>query len=288
MEKMKNLKMSQLALCNFPYKKYSLDYALDHLQALGAKKIEFYAADPHFSLFDCGLDDMKRVARKLRERDLQVIDICPENCTYPVNLASKNPATRKHTFDYYTTAIHAAAEWGAPFCNVFPGWANIDGSQGEAWRYGVDALMALADIAQDNRVRIVLEATSAIDTVLCSSEKAVQMKKEVGSPALTSLIDTLCLDIMGETMEHAINTIGIENVSHIHFSDGAQLPGGGWEHRVPGEGNEDLETMVATLDKYNYQGVLGCEVTISTEKSDNPDIVMQKTIDWCKERFILD
>ena len=95
--KFKNLTRDQFILSNFPYIDYSLDYALDSLQRLGAGKLEFYGAEPHFCMDDITNADMKVLKRKLDERGLSVVELNPENCAYPTNLSSKNPATRLRT-----------------------------------------------------------------------------------------------------------------------------------------------------------------------------------------------
>lgn len=44
---MKKLKVDQIAAANYPYYKYSLEYALESIQRIGADKMEFYACYPH-------------------------------------------------------------------------------------------------------------------------------------------------------------------------------------------------------------------------------------------------
>ena len=281
--KYNNLKQEQVALANFVYTKYSLRYALDSLQRLGAHAMEFYAADPHFCLEDCTLDDMKKVKRMLDARDLHVVNVCPENCTYPMNLASKNMATRKRTFDNYVNAIHAASEWECPHCLIFPGYALFDESMEEAWRYGIDSMVALADIAQANGVQIILEAASKSSTVLVGVKKTLQMLEEIQSPALTGMLDLMCLAITGDDIREAIRLLGIERVCHIHFSDAAELAPGQWEHRVTGDGNLPLEDMLQALDENCYQGYFGCEVFAPYK--DEPELAMQRMHAWCAERF---
>ena len=119
--KFKNLTRDQFILSNFPYIDYSLDYALDSLQRLGAGKLEFYGAEPHFCMDDITYADMKVLKRKLDERGLSVVELNPENCAYPTNLSSKNPATRLRTFRYFEKAIRTAGVIGAPYVLVFPG-----------------------------------------------------------------------------------------------------------------------------------------------------------------------
>lgn len=281
--KFKNLKMEQVALANFVYNKYSLRYALDSLQRLGTHAMEFYTADPHFCLEDCTLDDMKHVKRMLDERELRVINVCPENCTYPMNLASKNINTRKRTFDNYVNAIHVASEWECPHVLIFPGRALYDESMEEAWQYGVDAMAALADIAQENGVKIVLESTSKGSTVIVGVKKTIQMMKEINSPALTGMLDLMCLEITKDDIREAIKLLGIERVRHIHFSDAEQVNPGRWEHRVPGDGTLPVEDMLQALDENGYKDYFGCEVF--APYLGEPEKAMRRMRDWCAERF---
>ena len=70
---MKNLKESQILTSNYPYGRYSLDFALDSLERMGANKIEFYACFPHFHLEDVSFYDVKSVIRKLKDHQLEVV-----------------------------------------------------------------------------------------------------------------------------------------------------------------------------------------------------------------------
>ena len=286
MLRFKNLSISQVALANFAYGKFSLDYTLDSYQRLGVHAIEFYTAYPHFNLEDSSLADIKIVKKKLKEHGLQVINVCPENCTYPMNLASKNVATRKRTFDCYVKAIQAANEWECPHCLFFPGWATFDGSQEEAWKYGSDAMSKLADIAEVNGITIMMESASSASTVLTSIQKMKIMIDEIHSPALTGMLDLVCLFITGDNVKDSIHILGMEHIRHIHFSDGALLPDGSWERLVPGTGNLPLEDILNVLSDNNYSYYFGCEMFTRYKK--NPESAMKDTLNWCRERFIND
>ena len=281
--KFKNLKMEQIALANFVYTKYSLKYTLDSLQRLGAKAIEFYTADPHFCLEDCTVDDMRSVKRMLDARGLQVINVCPENCTYPMNLASKNSATRKRTFDNYVNAIHAASEWECPHCLIFPGYALMDESLEEAWRYGVDAMSELARIAEVNGVQIVLEAASRASTVLVGVDNSLRMIEEINSPAITGMLDLMCIAICKDDIHESIDMRVIDCIRHIHFSDAKQLAPGQWEHRVIGDGDLPIEDDLLALDEAGYKDYFGCEV-FAPYKGE-PEKAMLRMKQWCEERF---
>ncbi|MDD3174012.1 MAG: sugar phosphate isomerase/epimerase, partial [Herbinix sp.] len=94
---MKNLKQSQIAVSNYPYYKYSLDYTLDSLQRLGAETIELYACYPHLHIDDTNLVRIKSIKKKLKDHGIKPICFTPEQCMYPVNIASKDVVARKRS-----------------------------------------------------------------------------------------------------------------------------------------------------------------------------------------------
>ena len=58
---MKHLNEQQILTSNYPYYKYSLDYALDSLERMGHENIEFYGCFPHFHLDDVGYKDVRQL-----------------------------------------------------------------------------------------------------------------------------------------------------------------------------------------------------------------------------------
>ena len=63
--KFKNLKRGQFLHSNFLYTDYTLDYTLASLERIGAKKLEFYGAEPHLCFYDLTYGDMAGFKRKL-------------------------------------------------------------------------------------------------------------------------------------------------------------------------------------------------------------------------------
>ena len=96
---MKNLTIEQICVSNFPYYKYSLEYALDSLERMGGKYLEMYACDPHFHVDDCTLADARALKLKIKNHGLTTMCFTPEQCNYPVNIAAKNPVARKRSID---------------------------------------------------------------------------------------------------------------------------------------------------------------------------------------------
>lgn len=280
------LKKEQYIHSNFPYSKYSLDYALDSLQRLGAGKLEFYGAEPHFCMDDVTYADMKVLGRKLDEHGLSVVEINPENCAYPVNLASKNHAARLRTFRYYENAIHAAGVIGASYVLVFPGYANMDESVDDAWNIAVDSISRLADIAKPEGVAITFEATTRDITVITNHKRIMKLIGDCGKDNMAVTIDLMCLAQTNESVQDVYDICGRDKVVNVHYTDGGLLPTGAWEHRIPGEGDLNLDAMLKILDDNNYNGYFGSEVKWSTDPDLNtPELVCKKLQKWWDQHF---
>lgn len=281
----KNLNKSQIAPANFVYRKFSLDYALDSFERLGARRIEFYAAAPHFCLEDIQAPDMHLLAKKLRAHHLMVDSFCPENCFYPVNIASSDYATRTRSIEYYLKGIQTAVEIECPHCQFLPGYALFDEPAEEAWKRGCDSMAYLADVAASYGIDIAIEPSPSYWAIIDSTKKGAQMLKEINSPGLTGLIDTVCVQMMGETIEQAIAEYGIENVKHVHFSDAVDLENtNDWSNRALGKGTMDMERFVRAFDEAGYTGTFGLELFGGAYEYD-PEPWMQHQIKWCEERF---
>lgn len=282
----KNLRKEQFIHSNFPYYNYSLDYTLDSLQRIGAEKLEFYGAHPHFCMDDVNYSDMKVLKRKLDDHGLSVVEINPENCAYPTNLASLNPATRLRTFRYYETAIRTAGVLGTPYVLVFPGYANMDEDPKDAWKISVDAMARLGEIAKAEGVTITFEATTRDLTVVTDHKQVMRLIKECGCDNMAVTIDLMCLMQTQESVQDVYDTCGSDKIVNVHYTDGGLLSSGAWEHRIPGEGEVDLDAMLKMFDENRYQGFFGNEVKWSTDPALNtPELVCAKLQKWWDLHF---
>ena len=282
----KNLKKEQYIHSNFPFAKYSLDYALDSLERLGAKKLEFYGAEPHFCMDDVTYADMKVLKHKLETHGMSVWEINPENCAYPVNLAAANPAARLRTFRYYERAIRTAGVIGAPYVLVFPGYALADEKEDEAWKRSVDSMVRLADIAKTEGVTITFEATTRNITVITDHRQIMRLIGDCGRDNMAVTIDLMCLAQTKESVQDVYDICGKDRVVNVHYTDGGLLPSGAWEHRIPGEGDLDLDAMLVQFDENGYKGYFGNEVMWTIDPAvKTPEQICEKLQGWWEKHF---
>ncbi len=258
--KLKNLKRSQIAMSTFPYNRCSLDYTLDSLERIGGKAFEFQAVDPLLSLEDIGYADMRRIAKKIADHNLQCICVTPDVMNYPVNLASGSLSTRRRSIQYLKTAIDCANVFGAPFIQMHVGYSLIDESPEEAWKRSADSMRELAEYAVSRDVVITSEySVFTWKSVLQSSRDLRRMIDEVNSPGYKGMTDTVVMVKIPETIEDAVQNIGIENLRHVHFTDGLGNATSSL-HMVPGEGKLPLEHILQVLDEEGYCGYLSLEL----------------------------
>ncbi|MCC8180540.1 MAG: sugar phosphate isomerase/epimerase [Planctomycetes bacterium] len=286
MANFKHLRKEQFILSNSPFIKYTLEYALGSLQRLGAGKLEFYAAEPHFCMEGVTYADMKVFRNKLAERGLSVVEINPENCAYPMNLAAKNPVTRLRSFRYYENAIRTAGVIGAPYVVIFPGYATMDDTIDAVWNIAVDSMSRLADIAKTEGVTITFEATTRDLTVITDHKRIMKLIGDCGNDNLAVTIDMMCLSQTKETVQDVYDVCGGDKVVNVHYTDGGLLPSGSWEHRIPGEGDLDLDAQLAMFDANEYGGFFGNEVIWSIDPAVNtPELICQKLQNWWDQHF---
>lgn len=273
---MKNLKESQILTSNYPYYKYSLDYALNSLERMGASVIEFYACYPHFHIDDVEYRDVRRLAKKLTEHGMKVVCFTPEQCLYPVNIAAIEPNARKRSIDVFKKSIQFAGELGGEIVVVLAGYGTLDEEETDTWKRSAEALGILCDMAESYGIELVLETSPREYTTTHNAQDVVHMIRDVRSPALKGMIDTATLGFSGETMTGAIEELG-SYLRHVHVADG--VPNG---HLILGEGHLKLYEMIQNLDDAGYTGGLGLEI-LNDRYMRNPHEAMETSFKILKQ-----
>ena len=251
---MKHLNEQQILTSNYPYYKYSLDYALDSLERMRHENIEFYGCFPHFHLDDVGYKDVRQLKRKLKDHHLCRVCFTPEQCLYPVNIAAKDPVARKRSLQVFEKSILYGSELGARYVVVLAGYGTLDEEEKDVWPRSVEALGILGELAEKCGVKLVLETSPREYTTTHNSADVLRMIREVDCSAVKGMIDTATLGFSGETMEEAVHDLE-GHLAHVHVADG--VPNG---HLILGEGNLDIPEMLRVLEQAEYDGPLSLEI----------------------------
>ena len=265
-------------MSNFPYYKYSLEYALDSLERMGGRDLELYACDPHFHVDDSTMADAKALKKKISAHGLKVVCFTPEQCNYPVNIAAKNPQARKRSLEIYVRSMQFASELDCSLCQFLSGFGCLDEDDGPIWQRSQESLAYLAGIAEGYGIEIALETSPKAYTCLTDSGKVTKMIDEIGSPALKGMIDTAVLGYSNETIQDAIGLLkNGELIRHVHVGDGK--PNG---HFILGEAELDLVSMMKALDEIRYPYALSLEI-LNPLYAECPEHAMQTSFEWLKK-----
>lgn len=250
------IKREQIAGMNIHYLYYSLEYFLKAQEEAGFKTIELWAGAPHFYLDSISYQNCKEVSRKIKSHGLQVKVFTAENCTYQYQIGAQTRELMDKSFQYFRNGMLAAAELGCKIVQTNSGWGYWNEDREEAWKRSREMLSRLADEAEKLDLSMALETLRPDESQLVVTlEDAKRMFDEIHHPNFKVMIDTVPMSIAGENIDQWFDTFG-ENIIHTHFID--CNPNG---HLIWGDGNRNMQELLQALDKHNYRGCLGQEIT---------------------------
>ena len=106
---MDRISRSRFSLGSYHYLRYPMEYFLDTAVELGIENVELWAAAPQLFLQLTGPDRVRTLHGQLRSRGLRAVCITPEQCSYPINLASEDADLRRYSVDNFKKAVDVAA-----------------------------------------------------------------------------------------------------------------------------------------------------------------------------------
>ncbi|PVE20768.1 hypothetical protein DC522_30400 [Microvirga sp. KLBC 81] len=248
---------SQLCGMNFHYFRHPLTRFLDDAAAIGLTKVEIWGASPHFYVDDEPLSAARELKKAIRERGMELVCFTPEQCIYPINLASREDAVRNRSIRYFLDSLNACVEMESPYLLITPGWGYADEDAGPAWRRSADALGVVARHAEKLGVDLLLEPLTPTESnIINTSADLRRMLDELSSPSVKAILDTVAMAVVGETVRDYVAQVGAE-LRHVHLIDG-DMEG---SHLAWGDGFLPLDDYIRDLGDSGYTGALSFEFT---------------------------
>lgn len=254
---MKHISRKQIAVMNIQYRYFPLTCFLDDAVKNQVENIELWGAAPHFHLEDMTYREVCAVAREIRARRLKLVCLTPEQCVYPVNLASSCHETRIRSVKFFEDNIRAASELGSKKMLVTSGTGYFDGrNREEAWKYAAWGLYGLAELAAHYGITLALEVLRRDESNLVYNLSTLkQMLDELDHKSIGGMLDTIPMALAGERPSSYLEALG-QRLIHVHFIDGA--PRG---HLAWGDGILDMNGYLDEFDSFGYEGYLSLEIT---------------------------
>ncbi len=272
---------NQIALGNYSHSLYDFDSFLDCIEKLEIQNIELWAAGPHFYIDDYDAGRTKAFAKKIFDRQLNVICLTPEQCLYPINIASEDDIARKRSIAYFMRSVEMCEQLQTKMLLITPGqgYRNKNRNPLDAQARCVESVQMIAAEAAKSGITIAMEhlTKKTTDFAVYAKELATLVQM-IGMPNVIGMVDT---DMAGRVNENINDYFQALNgkVSHVHFVDG--MPGG---HLVPGEGVLNLEQQFRDLAAYDYKGYITPEV-MNERYAFDPDDALERTVSWFDQQI---
>ncbi|VXC31011.1 Protein FrlC [Arthrobacter sp. 9V] len=252
---MRVLNPDQVGGSNFAYQHHTLERCLDDMAELGRTVVELWGIAPHLHIPEADSAHLRKVRGQLRERELTVSCITPEQVAYPVNIASGEEWLREQSLQFFLRAAEVCSELESPLLFLTSGRGYEDQPAEVAWGRSVVALQNITERAGQLGVACVLEPLQRVESNLVTDVGSLRiMLDDVGSSTLGVVIDTVAMAAAHEHVRDYAEAFG-EGIKHVHLVDGA--PTG---HLAWGDGFLDLEEILRELSQLNYRGTLTFEL----------------------------
>lgn len=246
-----------LALCNEVVRELPFDAQCALAAGLGYDALEvapFTLADDPRELSERDLARLRRTAEDagVRVSGLHWLLTAPTG----LSITRADPAVRERTLSVMHALIDAcAALGGSVLVHGSPGQRELsdDDPEGDAAR-GRDAFAAVAEHAERAGVTYVIEPLSHHETRFVTRwAEAADIVREVGSPALRTMIDTRAARWgEDEPVERVLERGLIDGtVAHVHLNDR--------DRRAPGQGEDRFAPVLDVLLRQGYDGTVGIE-----------------------------
>lgn len=270
--------MSRVICANYSYHLFPFDYFLASMDKLGVENIELWGAGPHLYQEDCTPSIVDGIYQKIRRHHKKVVCYTPEQCMYPINIASREKTVRERSIAYMKRALEIASQLEAPRTLVTVGQGYRNEDRGEAFDRCADALLTLREYAEQQGTAIMLEHLTAATTNLCvTAAELKEMLRLVGGRSLRAMVDVDMAARVGEGPKEYLNAMG-GDICHCHFVDG--MPGG---HLALGDGILPLDTYLKDFEEAGYDGCFTLEI-LSDRYHCNPEPAYAQSLGWFRSR----
>lgn len=267
------LNRSRFAAMNMVYNRFSFDYFLDSLERLNIKNFELWTGVPHLFPYIESMSNAKQIRSKVKDRNLKIVCVTPEQVLYPYNIASQNGELRNQSIDYFLRNMEMTVEMDCDKMLCCSGWGNYDENREACFERALDALQTMTTYAEKLGITLVFEVLSRFETNLSFNfEGTSRVLHSIQSPNLALCLDTVAVYSANDTLENYFNEFK-GKIVHFHLTDGTP-----YGHVPLGEGNLPIVDILQYLRNSQYSGYITLEIG-DTQWASNPEKATELAFD---------
>ena len=214
------------------------------IEQLGWLGVDFAAAKAR--LDEYGMTSTATIIQSVKEENMKLT-------AWPHGMVWED--SRAAFVESFKESIAAARAMGVPNIIATTGNERSDISRAAQHAICVETLKALAPLAEDAGIQIVLEPLNVLVNhkgyFLVTSAEGFEMIREVGSPNVKLLFDIYHQQISeGNLIPNIVNNIDL--IGHFHIADN---PG----RKEPGTGEINYTNILKAIQQTSYNGYLAFE-----------------------------
>ena len=276
------MKILKIAGMNITFRHYPFQYFLDCMNRLEISSIELWAGEPHLYVYRNILGNIRKIKREINSRNINIVCYTPEQCIYPFNIAATDSHWRKTSIEYFKENLYAAAELETTMMLITSGIGDFSISREESWKYASDSIHQIAKVAESEGIVLALEPLTQFESnLIIDSQGVKKMIEEIQSPSLKGMIDTVAMQLAGETPDDYFSIL--PELSHFHLIDG---DGQSDAHLALDDGGLNWREYLTSLENHHYNGACTLEIMGSSYYR-NPQETVRKSVEKIKELGIL-
>lgn len=269
----------RFALGSYQYLRYPLEYFLDTAVELEIQNVELWAAAPSFCLDTMDESQLRQKAALIRERELKVCCITPEQCQYPVNLAAEDEAIRSYSIEIFERAFRAADCLDCPKILVTAGCGYFNRPVNEAWKRSEESLFKLARLAERAGILLVLETLTPLSSnILNTPEQQAEMIRRMPEGSMKPMLDIGQMAYMGQELERYLRHGS--QLAHVHLHDSNPAV-----HMALGDGSLPLIDYLGQIEGIGYRGIYALEVNDPRYRA-RPEEADRQSIGWLRKHHV--
>ncbi|MBB2482304.1 TIM barrel protein [Bacillus sp. APMAM] len=268
----------KVAGMNITFKHFPFSYFLNSMEQLGITSIELWAGEPHLYVYRNALESIRSIKKEVKSRNMDIICYTPEQCVYPYNIAVADFQWRKTSMDYFIENMYAALELETNMMLITSGIGDFSLPKEESWKYSCDSLYLLSKVAEREGMTLALEPLTKFESNLVIDTQGVKrMIEEIQSSSIKGMIDTVAMQLAGETPDDYFSIL--PELSHFHLMDG---DGHSDAHLGMDDGILPWREYIKSLQNHHYQGACTLEIMGSSYYQD-PQQAVRKSYEKIKE-----
>lgn len=252
---------------------YPLEETIKRVASIGYDGIEIGAAAPHAYPDYLNKERRQEIKDVLEENGIELSGMLPAPGGGPGhNVASPLPEERRMAIEQYKKVIELCSELGGSTVLYVAGWQVFGTERAQAWQWSHDALSEIAETASDHDVTIAVEPTPEDSNLIESCDDALELMRQVSSPAVKVMFDTIHVLYRNEVPTDYAYAMG-KDLHYVHLSDLDRQP--------PGAGRADFVSLVEVLKEVGYDGYLSMEIGF-TQRDIEADQVARQAHDYMR------